>query len=328
MGRSWYTDSYSWMEKVSDQDPLIITCAVNGGIQGREAHPLLPEKPEDIAAQAKEAYDAGASVVHIHARDPENWADCSLLPEVWQEVNALVRENCPDIVINNSTGGGPTTTMEARIACLDALPEMASLNMGPDMSRFQLDERRPPLEHPRDAVEIDVCLPFTYGFIEQLAAEMRLRGIRPEMEIYQPGQYWVSSGLIEKQLIEPPYVFQFVMGAQTSLFPTPANLIAMFDELPDRSMPSVIGIGRFQWPMVAMSIILGGNVRVGLEDNLYLERGRKLRGNGEAVEKVVRLAGELNREIASPQEARSMLGLPAAPRVYPAASSSPAGRKA
>ena len=311
-----YADSYAWMERAPIQDPLVITCALNGGVQGKESCPTLPEKPEEIAQQAHEAYQAGASVVHIHGRDPNNWADCTGDPEVYREINALVRETCPDIIINNTTGGGLTTTMEERIACLDAMPEMASLNMGPDMSRFRVPERPAPLEHPHAGGEVDVCIPFTYGFIEQLASAMKDRGIRPEMEMYNPGAFWVSQGLLKKQLIEPPYVFQFVMGYQTSIFPTPRNLLSMVAEVPDDSVFSVIGIGKYQWPLVTMGIILGGNVRVGLEDNLHVKRGVKLSGNGEAVEKVVRIAAELGRPVATPAQAREKYGLSLTPSRY------------
>lgn len=316
-GFGWdYGDNHAWMRRAPIQDPLIITCALNGGIQGKESHPALPEHPEEIAAQAYAAYNAGASIVHIHGRDPSSWGDCTNDPAVYREINALVRERCPDIIINNTTGGGPTTTDEARIACLDAMPEMASINMGPDMSRFQIAERPPTMDCPRPAMEVDICLPFTYGFIEKLAGAMQERGIRPEMEIYQPGQYWVSQDLIDKGLVATPYVFQFVMGSQTGIYPTPRNLLHMVSELPRDAVFSVIGIGKFQWSMAAMGVLLGGNVRVGLEDNLYLMRGQKLTDNAEAVAKVVRLASELNRPVATPTQAREIYGLSPVPSSY------------
>lgn len=311
-----YSDSYAWMERIGDLPPLIITVAVNGGIQGRESHPRLPETPEEIAEETEKAYLAGASVVHIHARDPLNLGDCAGTPDAYAEVNALVRARCPDIIVNNTTGGGLNTTMDERIRCLDALPEMASLNMGPDMSRFVLPARVPPVPHPREAIEYDVCIPFTYGIIDRLVRSMRERGIKPEMEIFNPGEFWVSNGLIERGLLAPPYYFQFVMGSQTSVFPTPGNLIRMVSELPSGSVFSVVGIGKFQWPMLCSSVILGGHARVGLEDNLYASKGKKLRDNAEAVAKVVRVASELNRAVATPEETRTMLGLDVKPRTY------------
>ncbi len=312
-----YTDSYAYMDKVRQGfGPMMITCAVNGGIQGKESHPALPEKPAEIADQVHEAYNAGASIVHIHGRNPKNWADAADQAETYLEINARVREKCPDIIINNTTGGGPTTTMEDRYRCLGAMPEMASLNMGPDMSRFRIPARPAPLEHPHDAVEYDDCIPFTYGIIEKLAEVMLQKGIKPEMEMYHPGQYWVSRSLIEKNLIKPPYIFQFVMGYQTSIFPTPENLIALVREMPKESYFFAIGIGPYQPIMNTLATLMGGHIRVGLEDNLYLKRGQKFKGNGEAVERAVRIARELNREIATPAQAREMLGLSPRPSQY------------
>jgi len=311
-----YSDVYQWMDKVNKFDPLIITVAVNGGVQGKEANEAIPEKPEEIAQSTCAAYNAGASCVHIHGRDPQSLYNCTGNWQVYREINRKVRELCPDIIINNTTGGGPTTTMEERYQCLDAGPELASLNMGPDMSKFKVNPRPAPLEHPHDGFLIDTCIPFTYGIIEKLARVMKEKGIKPEMEIYQPGQFWVSQELIRQGLVEPPYLFQFVMGAQTSIYPIPANLINLIRELPAGSFFSTIGIGKFQWSMVAMSIILGGNVRVGLEDNIYAKRGEKMTSNAEAVEKIVRIARELGREVATPVQARQMMGLSPRPSQY------------
>jgi 3-keto-5-aminohexanoate cleavage enzyme len=311
-----FRDPYEWMARYAKFPPMIITCAVDGGIQGKESHPALPELPDEIAQSTKEAYEAGASIVHIHGRDPADFTNCTDDPEVYREILGKVRERCPEIIINITTGGGPTTTDEGRIAILDAGPEMATLNLGPDMERFELAERKPPLPHPREAMIVDMCMPFTYGFIDRLAGVMLEKNIKPELEIYQPGQYWVSRGLAERGLIKPPYAHQFVMGVQTAAYPTPWNVLNMLQELPPDSVFTVAGVGKFQWPLVTMGIVLGGNVRVGLEDNLYERRGRKLKGNGEAVEKVVRLAAEFGREIATPAQAREMLGLSATPSSY------------
>lgn len=311
-----YASSYEWMDRINKLPPLIITCSVNGGIQGKETHPVLPETPDEIAEQALEAYNAGASIIHIHGRNPKCLYECCEEAEVYAEINRKVREKCPEIIINNTTGAGLTTPMEARIKCLDARPEMASLNLGPDMSRFQMPPRPEPLPNSHNGMLVDECVPFTYGKIEELAKVMQEKGIKPELETYQPGHYWVSRELINKGLIKPPYVFQFIMGYQTSSFPTPKNLISLIDELPKESLFSVVGIGKFQWAMTTLGIILGGNVRVGLEDNLYLKRGQKLKGNGEAIEKITRIAKEFNREIATPAQAREMYGLSATPRSY------------
>lgn len=312
-----YSDSYAYMTRVREGlGPLIISCAVNGGVQGSESNPALPEKPEEIACQAQEAYDAGASSVHVHIRDPADWTNTTMSVEVATEVNGLIRERCPDIIVNNTTGGGPTTTMDDRYEALEARPELASLNLGPDMSRFRVPPRPAPLEHPHDGAVHDECIPFTYGIIEKLARLMRERDIKPEMETYQPGQYWVSRFLIDAGLLEHPYLHQFVMGYQTSSYPTPENLCALVRELPEGSVFFTCGIGVFQLPMTTMSMLMGGHVRVGLEDNVYYSRGRKLRGNGEAVERAARMASELNRDVATPAQTREMLGLAPTPREF------------
>jgi len=314
---SWdYSNAYEWMDKVNKMDPLIITVSINGGVQGKEANSAIPEKPDEIAQSALEAYNAGASEIHIHARDPKCLYKNTAEMEVFREINMKVRDKCPDMIINNTSGHGPGVSMEERFHCLDARPEMASLNMGPDMSRFKIGARPAPLEHPHDALVFDECVPFTYGIIEQLAGVMSEKGIKPEMEMYNPGNYWVSQELIKQNLIKPPYIFQFVMGYQSSILPTPGNLINMIRELPKDSIFQTVGIGKYQWVMATLGVILGGHVRVGLEDNVYLKRGVKLESNAEAVEKVVRIAKELGREIATPEQAREMLGISVTPSKY------------
>ena len=316
MADTWrYGDTYEWMKRLRGGfGPMIITCALNGGVQGKESNPALPETPEELAAAAYDAWNAGAAAVHVHARDPENLADCTQRSEVFMEINARIRERCPDLIVNNTTGGGPTVTMDDRYEGLEARPELASLNLGPDMSRFRIPPRPAPLPHAHEGFLYDDCIPFTYGIVEQLARRMHEYGIKPEMEVYQPGQFWVSRFVIEEGLVDPPYFHQFVMGYQTSSWPTPEALAALVRDLPDDSVYSVCGIGPFQLPMTTMATLMGGHVRVGLEDNIYHSRGRKLTGNGEAVERAVRIARELNREIATPAQAREILGLSAEPR--------------
>jgi 3-keto-5-aminohexanoate cleavage enzyme len=310
-----FGDTYEAVERTrAGLPPLIVTCAVNGGVQGKESHPAIPETPEEIAAAAHDAYAAGASVVHIHGRDLERPWDATRSPDVYREINALVRERCPDIVINNTTGGGMSTTMEDRLRCLEAAPEMASLNMGPEMTRFRIKPRPAPLPAPHEGVEHDGCTPFSYRIIGDLAEKMRQHGVKPEMETYHSGQFWATRDLIERGLIGPPFVHQFVMGYQTSAYPTVENLCGLVRELPPESLFFVCGIGPFQLPMTTAAMLLGGHVRVGLEDNIYHSRGRPLTGNREAVERVSRIARELNREVATPAQAREMLGLLAAPR--------------
>lgn len=315
-----YTDSYEFMERVrAGMPPLIICVACNGGIQGKEANEFIPETADEIADSVHAACDAGASMVHIHARNPRNLTDGARDTETWREVLAKVRQSCPDIIINATTGAGPGMTMEERKSSLAAGPEVASLNLAPDMSQFKLKERRAPLPFPRPALEIDECIPFTYGQIRDFAGEMKRRGIKPELELYHPGCAWVLRDLIDHNLLEKPYWIQTVMGYQTSSFPTVENTLQILKELPKDSLWLCSAIGQFQLPLTTLATLMGGHVRVGLEDNVYFSRGRKAQSNAELVQRAVRIAHELNRPVATPAEARRMLGLRAQPTQYEAA---------
>ena len=235
-----YHNPYEWLDRIrtSSMPPLIVCCAVSGGVQGKESNPNLPETPEELAESTGAAYDAGASMVHVHARDPQKMYSSAGDAVTYRLVNCLIRERCPDIIINNTTGGTWGMSVEERLSCLDAAPEMATLNMGPDMYKMRLKERPAPLTHPRPALDMDGCMPVTYGEVATFARAMQERGIMPEMELYNPGQYWPVHDLIAQDLIRAPYWIQFVMGYQTSVYPTPANLLNLVDELP---------AGAFSW---------------------------------------------------------------------------------
>jgi 3-keto-5-aminohexanoate cleavage enzyme len=309
-----YADTFEFMEQTrSGFPPAMICVAINGGIQGKETHDKLPENPDEIADAVHAAYEAGASMVHVHARDPRDLTLGARRTPDWQEVNHKIRERCPDIVVNNTTGGDLQMNMEERLSCLDALPDIASLNLTPDMSRFTMKARVAPLPHPRPQTEIDVCIPFTYGIVENFAAEMKKRGIKPEMETYHPGGSWVIRDLIDRRLVEPPYLIQTVMGAQTASYPTPENVLQLLKDLPEQTVWLCSGIGPFQLPLTTLALLMGGHARVGLEDNLYHSRGRKFVDNAESVKRAVRIAEELNRKISTPAETRKLLGLPATP---------------
>ncbi len=312
-----YANSHEFMERVrTGMPPLIICVACNGGIQGKEANEFIPETAEEIAESVHAAYEAGAVMVHIHARDPKNLTQAARETDTWREVLRTVRKRCPEIIINATTGASPAMTMEERASSLAAGPELASLNLAPDMSKFKLKERRPPLLFPRPAVEIDECTPYTYGQIHQFAAEMKQRGIKPELEIYHPGCAWVIDYLIENNLLEKPYWIQTVMGYQTGSFPTVDNVLHLLKELPAGSLWLCSAIGPFQLPLTTLATLMGGHVRVGLEDNVYYSRGRKAVSNAEFVQRTVRIAQELNRPVATPAQARQMLGLSSQPSRY------------
>jgi 3-keto-5-aminohexanoate cleavage enzyme len=312
-----YTDTYDFMEKViRGMPPLIICVACNGGVQGKEYNENLPETLEEVADQVHESYKAGATMVHLHARDPEHPSEPAKTKEVWYETNKRIRERCPGIIINNSTGGGLEDPMELRLACLDANPEVASLNLVPDMSKFEMRERPAPLPDPHPAYYYDECEPVSYKDVARYASEMNKRGIKAELETYHPGGAWVINDLIEQGLIQKPYWIQTVMGYQTSSYPTVENVLHLLRELPEDSIWLCSGIAQFQLPMVTLAILMGGHVRVGMEDNIYYRRGEKLKSNAQMVERIVRISNELNREIATPEQAREMLGISAKPTRY------------
>jgi 3-keto-5-aminohexanoate cleavage enzyme len=312
-----YRNPYLWMDRVirSAFPPMIITCAITGGVQGKESNEFLPESAEEQADAVYEAHKAGAVSVHLHARDPNNLALTTKDPADYSKINKLIRERCPDIIINNTTGGGPWLSTEERMCCLfaDPKPDMASLNLGPFVLKVPLKDRKEPLKHPRAGFMFDACIPASYADVNLYAKTMKEKGIKPEVELYHPGQYHVLQDLIRGGNIEGPYMIQYVMGFQTSSYPTPANVIGMINELPPNSMFALIGVGPFQIPMNVFSIILGGHVRVGMEDNLYYRKGEKLKKNAQLVERIVRIAKEMNREVATVAQAREMLGLPQKP---------------
>lgn len=313
-----YTDTFEYLDMLRrGMPPAIICVAIDGGIQGKEVNPAIPETADEIADSVLHAYEAGASMVHIHARDPVNLTQPARTTEIWREVNQKVREKCPDIIINNTTGGGLTSTMEDRLSCLDAGCEVASLNTVPDMSRHKMKARNPPLSDLHPEYIYDDCVPFSYGIVEHYATEMLKRDIKPEIEVYHPGSQWVVQDLIEKNLIKKPYWIQTVMGYQTSSYPTVENVIRLLRELPPDTIWLNSGLGKSQLPMTTFAALMGGHLRVGLEDNVYYARGQLAESNAQLVERAARIVREVNRKVATPTEARKMLGLGAKPRKIP-----------
>ena len=314
---SWrYADTHAYLERVGKMPPVIICCACNGGVQGKESNAALPESAEEIAESVGAAYDAGASMVHVHARDPLHLTRPATSTEVWLDVNRRIRQRCATIIINNTTGGGPGMTMEERLRCLPARPEVASLNLTPDMSKFRLKARPESLPDPHPEVVYDDCIPFSYNLVSRFAAAMKAGGVKPEMETYHSGGAWVIRDLIQQGLIERPYWIQTVMGYQTSSWATPEQVIQLIREFPEGALWLCSGIGQHQLPMTTTALLLGGHVRVGLEDNVYYRRGELAASNAQLVQRAVRLAHELGREVATPAQARQMLGISATPSAY------------
>ncbi|MFC1910102.1 3-keto-5-aminohexanoate cleavage protein [Chloroflexota bacterium] len=317
MSYTWnHADPYEYVRRIEREEmpPLIITVAITGGGAGKERNTNLPETFEEQAKSAHEAYNAGASSVHIHARD-ETGAETSTDPLRYREINRRVRELCPDIIIGNTTGVSPWDSRDKAVKILDAEPEICSLNMGPFHIYMLQKRREPPLQGRTEDIQRDDILLGTWQDIRRIAQIAQQRGIKPEMELYNASMFWNVQKLIKEGLLNKPYWMQLIFSTGFEP-PTPKALVHMIDFIPADSLWSVIGVGAHQLPMTTMSIIMGGHVRVGFEDNLFYRRSELAVSNAQLVERTVRIARELGREIATPSQARNMLGIPEIPKKY------------
>jgi 3-keto-5-aminohexanoate cleavage enzyme len=268
-------------------EKLIITVSPTGGMHGKEKNPNLPEQPDEIVEQVYECYQAGASIVHLHTRDKDGKP--RQLPEVYTELKRRIREKC-DIIIAASTGTGATS--EEQISSLESNPEIASLNMG----TLLIGERMYGL---------------TRSQLEHFAGVMLGRGIKPEMEIYHTGMFIEVVNLIEKGLIKAPYFINLLLGFPSGMPAGIENFLNMRNNAPgDNVVFNTIGIGRSQLLINFLGIMTGCHVRVGMEDNVYYARGQLAKSNAEFVRRIADVSKEYGREIASPSEAREVLGLP------------------
>jgi 3-keto-5-aminohexanoate cleavage enzyme len=268
-------------------EKLIITCALVGAEVTREQQPTLPLTPQEIADAAYEAWQAGASIAHIHVRDAEGRP--SQDRELYRQTIELIQEKC-DIIVQVSTGGAVGMTAEERLQPVTLRPEMATLTMG--------------TVNFGDGVFMN-----TPQDIEAYAQAMQEHGVRPEFEIFEVGMITNALRLLKKGLVSAPMHFDFVLGVPGAIAGTPENLMHMIAQIPQGSTWTVAGVGRAQLPLNTMAILLGGHVRVGYEDNIYYEKGVLATSNAQFVERIVRIAKELGREVATPSEARKVLGL-------------------
>jgi uncharacterized protein (DUF849 family) len=281
----------------------VVTAALTGVIATRDQCPAIPYTPKEIGEEAKRAADAGAAIVHIHARTPEGGPDWSV--ERFAEIFSEVRSRT-DVIINFSTGavGVPP---EERVAHISELrPEMAALNMG-SMNYAIYSEKKKAFYH-------DHVFANPFKDIRFFLEAMNSAGVRPEMECFDAGHIANTRPLIDLGVLKAPYQFSLIMGVLGGIPGTTRQLVNQVDSLPAQSHWQVIGIGLNQWPLLAAALTMGGNVRVGLEDNFYVEEGRMAKSNAELVEKATRLAHDLGRPVATASEARTMLGLEALPR--------------
>ncbi len=281
----------------------LVSAALTGVLARRDLCPAIPYTPAEIGEEARRAAEAGAAIVHIHARTPEGGPDWS--PATFRAIFEEVRART-DVIVNFSTGavGIPK---EERIAHIRELrPEMAALNMG-SMNYALFSKSR------REFI-VDHVFANPFGDIRFFLETMNEAGVRPEMECFDSGHIGNTAPLIELGSLRPPYQFSLVMGVLGGIPGTVRNLVHQAGSLPAGSHWQVIGIGLNQWSLAAAAIAMGGNVRVGLEDNFYLEEGKMARSNGELVEKAVAMIRQEGRTPATIPEARAELGLPAEPR--------------
>ncbi|QEL22866.1 3-keto-5-aminohexanoate cleavage protein [Bosea sp. F3-2] len=300
------------MQKASK---IIITCAVTGSIHTPTMSPYLPVTHEEITRDAVAAAEAGAAMIHLHARDPETGKP-SPSPDIFKQFLPRIKQQTAAI-LNISTGGGLGMTLDERLAAAKwAQPEVASMNMGSmnfnisgaaaKIKEFKFDWERPYLESTTDFI-----LSNTFRQIERGMTELGDLGTRFEFECYDVSHLYTLSHFAEKGVVKPPFFIQCIFGILGGVGADPENLMHM-KATADRLFGadyylSVLAAGRHQLPFVTLSAILGGNVRVGLEDSLYAGKGKLATSSAEQVNKIRRILDELSLEIASPEEARSML---------------------
>ena len=309
---------------VKAQSKVIITCAVTGSIHTPSMSPHLPVTPDEIAGQAVAAAEAGAAILHLHARDPETGKPTPD-PEVFMRFLPRIKQQC-DAVVNITTGGGHGMTVDERIAAaLKASPEMTSLNMGSmNFGLYPALNRYKEFKHSweRDYLEMtkDFIFRNTFADIERILKELgEGHGVRFEFECYDVGHLYNLAHFLDRGLVKPPLFVQTIFGILGGIGPDPENVQHMrriADKLfGDQYRWSILAAGRHQMPLCTMAATMGANVRVGLEDSLYLAKGQLAESNADQVAKIRRILEDLSLEIATPDEAREMLSLKGAHEV-------------
>lgn len=288
----------------SFDDPVIISCSISGVIANRDQCPAIPYTPEEYAAEARRAVDEGASQIHIHARKPDGTPSYEV--EDFQAITEAILAEVGDVIVNYSTGaiGIP---IEKRLEYLRACrPDVAALNMS-SMNYAKYSRRR------KDFV-FKAVFENSFDTIIEFLTAMKEIGVKPEHECFDSGHVANLDPLIDMGLLEPPLQISLVMGVTGGIRPTPRNVTLMSDQIPGGSEGpnqwQVIGISRDQWKLLAASLVLGGNVRAGVEDNLYLPNGEMCKSNGELIAKARQMAEDIGRRPASVAEARELLGVP------------------
>jgi 3-keto-5-aminohexanoate cleavage enzyme len=285
------------------EDPVIISCSISGAIANREQCPAIPYTPEEYAAEARRAIDEGASQIHIHARTADGVPSYEI--EDFHAITRAILDEVDDVIVNYSTGaiGVP---VEKRLSYLRALtPDVAALNMS-SMNYAKFSKRR------NDFV-FKAVFENSFDTIIEFLTEMRELGIKPEHECFDAGHVANLDPLIAMGLVSEPHQISLVMGVTGGIRPTTRNVSFMAEQIPGGSDEGaswqVIGVSRDQWKLLGTALSLGGNVRAGLEDNLYLPNGEMAKSNGELIAKARQMAEDIGRRAATVAEAREMLGL-------------------
>ena len=270
-------------------EKLIITAAICGAEVTKEHNPNVPYTVEEIREEARRAYEAGASIIHLHVREDDGTPTQS--KERYQVCMEAIRQVCPDVIIQPSTGGAVGMTPDERLQPLELHPEMATLDCGT-------------LNFGGDEIFVN-----TENMIKEFGQRMMERGIKPECEVFDKSMIDMALRLSKKGFIKEPLHFNLVMGVNGGISGEPRDLLYLTESLPKNATYTVSGIGRHQLSLNTMAILLGGHVRVGFEDNIYLRKGELAESSADFVKRIVDLSVILGREIATPKDARRILGL-------------------
>ncbi|RVQ65015.1 3-keto-5-aminohexanoate cleavage protein [Croceicoccus ponticola] len=303
---------------------VIITCAVTGGAHTPTMSDALPITPEEISSQSLDAVAAGSAILHLHARNPET-GEPTGDPDVYSRFLSVIRQRT-DAIVNITTGGSATMPLKDRLAAAAHFkPEMCSLNMGSiNFAMFPAAKRVTQWKHSWEKPYIlgsdDFIFRNTFRDIEYILQTLGDQGTRFEHECYDVGHLYNLAHFVDRGLVKPPFFIQMIFGILGGIGPDLENLTFMkatADRLfgKDAFQWSVLAAGRFQMPFLTQAALMGGNVRVGLEDSLFIERGVLAASNAQQVQKIVRILHEMGHEPASPAEAREILGLKGADRV-------------
>ena len=308
-----YRNPYLWRDKVEEEGfaPLMIEVAVSSEFFGKESCPGLPESDEELLDAVGAAYRAGAVICRILPKDPAHPSKNSVDPAHLSRINRAIRERCPGMIINSCLNGGLEVMRGYNTAAIAAeeKPDLASLRAGIPLLGLDLPARSAELGDEREARHIDANLITAYGAIRQTVQAVSSAGILPVLELYQPGQYMVVLDLIRHGLLPSPILLDLLFGFDCFNYAHPAKFMDMLRELPPDCIYFSGATGAYQLPMNLMSMISGGHVRVGLGDSFLLGRGKAAESSAEQVERIVRMAGEMDRPVATVQQAREMLGL-------------------